>query len=96
MASGEKRGRAALGYGKLNLFGASSGTRAALVYLRRYPETGAYVAHPSRTPRIGCASQRNRCAALQIQCVELRSRNLLSAANALNRAAEICSAHPLR
>ena len=37
MASGEKRGRAAFGYGMLNLFGASGGTRAALVYLRRHP-----------------------------------------------------------
>jgi pimeloyl-ACP methyl ester carboxylesterase len=31
--------RAALGYGKLNIFGASGGTRAALVYLRRHPAT---------------------------------------------------------
>ena len=31
--------RAALGYGKLNIFGASGGSRAALVYLRRHPET---------------------------------------------------------
>jgi pimeloyl-ACP methyl ester carboxylesterase len=29
--------RAALGYGKINLWGASYGTRAALVYLRRHP-----------------------------------------------------------
>jgi len=31
--------RAALGYGKVNLLGASYGTRAALVYLRRHPES---------------------------------------------------------
>lgn len=31
--------RAALGYGKLNIFGASGGTKAALVYLRRHPES---------------------------------------------------------
>ena len=31
--------RAALGYSKLNLFGASGGSRSALVYLRRHPET---------------------------------------------------------
>ena len=31
--------RAALGYGKINLFGGSYGTRAALVYMRRHPET---------------------------------------------------------
>lgn len=31
--------RAALGYQRLNLFGASYGTRAAMVYLRRHPET---------------------------------------------------------
>jgi pimeloyl-ACP methyl ester carboxylesterase len=31
--------RAALSYQKLNLFGASYGTRAALVYLRRHPES---------------------------------------------------------
>ncbi len=31
--------RAALGYDKLNIFGASGGTRAALVYLRRHPES---------------------------------------------------------
>jgi pimeloyl-ACP methyl ester carboxylesterase len=31
--------RAALGYGKLNLFGASGGSRAAQVYLRRHPES---------------------------------------------------------
>jgi pimeloyl-ACP methyl ester carboxylesterase len=31
--------RAALGYDKLNIFGASGGSRAALVYLRRHPET---------------------------------------------------------
>jgi pimeloyl-ACP methyl ester carboxylesterase len=31
--------RAALGYGKLNIFGASGGTRAAQVYLRRHPES---------------------------------------------------------
>jgi len=30
--------RAALGYGRINLYGTSYGTRAALVYLRRYPE----------------------------------------------------------
>ncbi|HWM91275.1 MAG TPA: alpha/beta fold hydrolase [Thermoanaerobaculia bacterium] len=30
--------RAALGYGKVNLLGASYGSRAALVYLRRHPE----------------------------------------------------------
>ena len=30
--------RAALGYEKLNLFGASYGTRAALTYLKRYPQ----------------------------------------------------------
>lgn len=30
--------RAALGYDKLNLFGASYGTRAALTYLKRYPQ----------------------------------------------------------
>jgi pimeloyl-ACP methyl ester carboxylesterase len=30
--------RSALGYGKVNLLGASYGTRAALVYLRRHPE----------------------------------------------------------
>jgi pimeloyl-ACP methyl ester carboxylesterase len=30
--------RAALGYEKLNLYGTSAGTRAALVYLRRHPE----------------------------------------------------------
>lgn len=30
--------RAALGYDKINLFGASYGTRAALVYLRRHPQ----------------------------------------------------------
>jgi len=30
--------RAALGYDKINLFGGSYGTRAALVYLRRHPE----------------------------------------------------------
>ncbi|HEX3554419.1 MAG TPA: alpha/beta fold hydrolase [Thermoanaerobaculia bacterium] len=31
--------RAALGYEKLNIFGASGGSRAALVYLRRHPES---------------------------------------------------------
>ncbi|HEV2845676.1 MAG TPA: alpha/beta fold hydrolase, partial [Thermoanaerobaculia bacterium] len=31
--------RAALGYEKLNIFGASGGSKAALVYLRRHPET---------------------------------------------------------
>jgi len=31
--------RAALGYGKLNIFGASGGTRAAQVFLRRHPES---------------------------------------------------------
>lgn len=31
--------RAALGYGQLNIFGASGGSKAALVYLRRHPET---------------------------------------------------------
>ena len=31
--------RAALGYGKLNLYGGSAGTRAALIYLRRHPES---------------------------------------------------------
>ena len=31
--------RAALGYGKANVMGASYGTRAALVYLRRHPES---------------------------------------------------------
>ena len=31
--------RAALGYDKLNIFGASGGSRAALVYLRRHPES---------------------------------------------------------
>jgi pimeloyl-ACP methyl ester carboxylesterase len=31
--------RAALGYGKLNIYGASGGSRAALVYLRRHPES---------------------------------------------------------
>jgi len=31
--------RAALGYGRINLVGGSYGTRAALVYLRRHPET---------------------------------------------------------
>jgi pimeloyl-ACP methyl ester carboxylesterase len=31
--------RAALGYDKLNIYGASGGTRAALVYLRRHPES---------------------------------------------------------
>jgi pimeloyl-ACP methyl ester carboxylesterase len=31
--------RATLGYGKVNLLGASYGTRAALVYLRRHPES---------------------------------------------------------
>jgi pimeloyl-ACP methyl ester carboxylesterase len=31
--------RAALGYGKVNLLGASYGTRAALVYLKRHPES---------------------------------------------------------
>jgi pimeloyl-ACP methyl ester carboxylesterase len=31
--------RAALGYGKLNLYGGSGGTRSALVYLRRHPES---------------------------------------------------------
>ena len=30
--------RAALGYGRINLYGGSYGTRAALVYLRRHPE----------------------------------------------------------
>lgn len=30
--------RAALGYAKINLYGSSYGTRAALAYLRRYPE----------------------------------------------------------
>ncbi|HEX6901485.1 MAG TPA: alpha/beta fold hydrolase [Thermoanaerobaculia bacterium] len=30
--------RAALGYGKLNIYGASGGTKSALVYLRRYPD----------------------------------------------------------
>lgn len=36
--------RAALGYEKLNILGASGGTRAALVYLRRHPETVRTVA----------------------------------------------------
>ncbi len=31
--------RAALGYGQINLMGGSYGTRAALVYMRRHPET---------------------------------------------------------
>ncbi|MCK4873320.1 MAG: alpha/beta fold hydrolase [Phycisphaerales bacterium] len=31
--------RAALGYGRINLMGGSYGTRAALVYMRRHPET---------------------------------------------------------
>jgi pimeloyl-ACP methyl ester carboxylesterase len=30
--------RAALGYGRINLFGASYGTRVALVYIRRFPQ----------------------------------------------------------
>lgn len=48
--------RAALGYGKLNLYGGSYGTRAALVYLKQHPEMvrtvtlRAVVPPGSRTP----------------------------------------------
>lgn len=50
--------RAALGYGKVNLLGASYGTRAALVYLRRHPEAVrsalliSVVPQDARVPRL--------------------------------------------
>jgi pimeloyl-ACP methyl ester carboxylesterase len=42
--------REALGYGRINLFGGSYGTRAAIAYVRRYPETVRSVVLDSVAP----------------------------------------------
>jgi pimeloyl-ACP methyl ester carboxylesterase len=42
--------RESLGYGRINLYGASYGTRAAIIYLRRHPETVRSVVLDSVAP----------------------------------------------